>query len=192
MDLRHIERYLLFTAVLIQFASCKKDEKSFVPVTGEYLPLQVHNFWEIKDRNKITITGTQVFENKTYYIVSDGSLISYYRNEKDKIYRKNGLSGGESLLYDFTASVNQEWNYELDGGTWNVKLLSKTDTVTINHTQVLNCYRFYFDNPMVADEENTVWLAPGIGFIKVKCMYCISNDQTLLRAEINKQLITFP
>lgn len=181
---------LLASTLVISF-SCTKEEKYIIPLSGDYLPMQIENYWEIKDAGKITITGTKVLDNKQYYVFSEGTFDKLYRNENNKIYTISAF-GNEYLIYDLKASVNEVWQYQIDGTIWNAQLQSKTDTITINNTKITNCYRFYFDSPLMADDENTVWLAPGIGFIKIQCMYCISNDQTLINAKINNQIIRFP
>lgn len=189
--MKNLFLFILLVSTLLLAYSCKKDEKQIIPLNGEYLPIQLENYWEIKDAAKITITGTKVLDNKLYYVFSNGTYDKLYRNENNKIYTISAF-GNEYLIYDLTASVNEIWQYQIEGITWNAQLQSKTDTITINNTKIPNCYRFYFDNLQMADEENSVWLAPGIGFIKIQCMYCISNDQTLIKANIDNQIIRFP
>lgn len=179
---------LILTAFLFTI-SCKKDDTS--PIKQEYLPMQVQNYWEIQDYVKYTITGTKVLDHKTYFVFVQGSDTSYYRNENNKIYVRRA-SGNESVKFDLTADASQAWEFQ-DGGTaWNVSRSNTTDTITINNTKIPNCYQFTFDLPMTVDATHSIWLAPGIGFIKMTCGFCPYPFLNLRKAKINNQEITFP
>ena len=184
---------LLVTAALalLLFASCKKEVTNKVPVNGDYLPMQVGNYWEIQDFIKYNITGTKIIDNKTYYIFVQESDTSYYRNYDNKIYvrRSNTV---ESVKFDLTANTGSKWEFIDRGTAWNVTMSSKTDTITINNTKIPNCYNFFFDIPMGADDEHSIWLAPGIGFINMTCGFCAYPSLKLRKASINNVEITFP
>jgi len=178
----------LFTVTAFFFAaSCTKEEASNVPVSGDYLPMQVQNNWEIEHTEKMTITGTKVFDNKTYFEFIQGTDTNYYRNENNKIYCRRSTEA-ESVKFDLTAGVDKSWQF----GSWTVSLVSKTDTVLVNHTKIPNCYQFFFDIPMAADDEHSIWLAPGIGFIRIDCGFCPYPFLNLIKANINNVEITFP
>jgi len=49
---------------------------------------------------------------------------------------------------------------------WYATLTSKTDTIHLDNYTFYNCYRFFFDIPMMADDEHVIWLAPDIGFVE--------------------------
>jgi hypothetical protein len=178
---------LLVVAILFMAVSCKKDENTLVPDTGEYLPLQIDNYWLIDHYDQIDITGTQVLDNKTYFVLVQGTDTNYYRNVNNKIYvRRSDVS--ESVKFDLTADVNESWQFQ----GWIVTMASKTDTITINNTKIPNCYHFFFDIPMVVDDEHSIYLAPGIGFINMTCGFCPYPALKLVKANINNVEITFP
>lgn len=184
-------RFLVTSLTIIIFTSCKKDVTIKVPVSGDYLPMQVGNYWEIQDLIKYNITGTKIIDNKMYYVFVQEGDTSYYRNDNNRIYvRRSGTA--ESVKFDLTADTGSKWEFK-DGGTvWHVTMSSKTDTVTINNTKIPNCYNFFFDIPVAVDDEHSICLAPGIGFIRITCGFCPNNSLNLLKAVINNTEITFP
>ncbi len=187
--MKNLFEFISCIAVLLLLAACTKDESAAVPMAGDYLPMQAGNYWEIEHTPKIIITGTKVIDNKTYFEFIQAMDTTYYRNENGKIYARN-IAGAESVKFDLTANVNETWTYN-SGAEWIVKMVSKTDTLLINHTKVPNCYHFFFDIPSAADEEHGIWLAPGIGFIKLDCGFCPYPFLNLEKANINKEEITF-
>lgn len=179
--------YLLFVATLVFVVSCKEDERPSIPDAGEYLPLQVNNFWLIDHFGQLTVIGNKVIENKTYFALVQGTDTNYYRNENNKIYvRRTDVD--ESVKFDLTVGVNESWQFQ----GWTVSLVSKTDTIAINNTKIPNCYHFFFDIPMSVDAAHSIWLAPGIGFIKMTCGYCPYPSLNIIKANINNVEITFP
>ena len=183
-------KILLYASSFLLAAACAKDESASVPMAGDYLPMQSGNYWEIEHTPKITITGTKVIDDKTYFEFIQTPDTTYYRNEDGKIYARH-LTENESVKFDLTAKVKDTWTYNT-GDEWIVKMVSKTDTLLINHTKVPNCYHFFFDIPGAVDEEHSIWLAPGIGFIKLDCGFCPYPFLNLEKANINKLEITFP
>jgi hypothetical protein len=183
---------ILFLIISFLAVSCMKEDSAFIPLTGDYLPMQINNYWDIEHSSRITITGTRVIENKTYFEFVQDSDTTYYRNENNKIFCRR-LTHPESVLFDLTAHVDETWKYQPWNETmaWNITLVSTSDTVLINHTKIPNCYHFYFDIPGAADEEHGIWLAPGIGFIKKDCGFCPYPFLNLIKAKINDKEITF-
>jgi hypothetical protein len=184
---------LLVTAALtiLILSSCKKEVTNKVPVTGDYLPMQVGNYWEIQDFTKYNITGTKIIDFKTYYIFVQQNDTSYYRNDNNKIYVRRSNTN-ESVKFDLTANTGETWEFKDGGTSWNVTLTSKTDTITINNTKIPNCYNFFLDLPQAVDDEHAIWLAPGIGFINMTCGFCAYPSLKLQKARINNTEITFP
>jgi hypothetical protein len=178
---------ILFASSFVFATSCKKEESANIPMSGDYLPMQVQNYWEIEHTEKIVIASIKVIDNKTYFEFIQASDSSYYRSENNKIYCRK-LTEPESVKFDLSANVDESWKYQ----SWNVKMVSKTDTLLVNHTKVPNCYHFFFDIPMMVDEEHSIWLAPGIGFIKMDCGFCPYPYLNLIKAGINNVEITFP
>ena len=184
--------YAFISAVVffLLAVGCSKEQSASIPMAGDYLPMQAGNYWELEHTSKISITSTRDIDNKTYFAFVQATDTTYYRSEYGKIYARH-LTGNESVIFDLTANVNESWTYN-SGAEWTVKMVSKTDTILINHTKVPNCYHFFFDIPGVADDEHGIWLAPGIGFIKLDCGFCPYPFLNLQKASINKEDITFP
>lgn len=181
--------FIFTVAFSLLAVACSKDESAYVPTAGEYLPMQVGNYWEIEYTPKIYVSGIKVIDNKTYFEFVQTPDTIYYRNENGKIFARH-LNEAESVKFDLTANVNATWTYT-SGADWIVKMVSKTDTLLINHTKVPNCYQFFFDMPMAADDEHSIWLAPGIGFIRLDCGFCPYPFLNLEKANINNGVITF-
>jgi hypothetical protein len=78
-----------------------------------------------------------------------------------------------------------------DDHAWHVTLFSKDDTVKTGDYTFLNCYRFLFDIPEMADEERVVWLAPGIGFIEEFYPGGTADRKVLTKARIDDVEIAF-
>lgn len=160
-------------------------------MNGDYLPMQVNNYWEFQNNSQIAITGTKMIDGKMYSVFVQGSDTSFYRNVANKIYVRRS-TGDESVKFDLSANVRGEWEYQDGRGTtWMVRLSSKTDTVVLNNTKIPNCYRFFFDIPMAVDDEHDILLAPGIGFVKMTCGECLYSPINLRKANINENEITF-
>lgn len=181
-----IPSFFFLVVTILLASSCAKEESISIPMSGDYLPMQVQNYWEIEHTDKISIINTKVIDSKTYFEFLQGADTTYYRSENNKIYARKS-TGTEAVKFDLTASTNGRWNFH----DWNVTLVSKNDTLLINHTKIPNCYHFFFDVPMMADEEHSIWLAPGIGFIKIDCGFCPYPFLNLVKARVNNVEITF-
>ena len=92
-----------------------------------------------------------------------------------------------SIKFNFSANVNETWNYN----SYDAKLVSKTDTIIINDKKIYNCFQFYYDVPIMVDEEYSIWLAPGIGFIQEQCGECLHQIRKLDNAKIGSQYIDY-
>jgi hypothetical protein len=179
---------LLIASIVVSFymTSCHKDDK-IITSTNEYLPLEVGNYWILDYSGKKEIIGTKTINNKTYFILLYQGDSSYFRIENDKVYAIENSEMKESVKFDLSAHVNETWNYD----SWTVKLLSRSDTITINNKKIANCYRFYFDVPLLSDEEHSISLAPGIGFIQEQCGFCIHQVRKLNKARIRGREIEY-
>lgn len=176
---------ITLSVITIFFQSCKKEPAKII-LTDDYMPLEVGNFWQFDNSVKEEIIGTKIINNKTYFILAYQNDTAYYRSENNKIYViENNMS--ESLKFDLTARVNDTWKYN----SYNVTLSSRSDSVTINSHKIYNCLRFYFDIPVYVDDEYSIWLAPGIGFIQQVCGECIYPLRQLNAAKIGDQNIDF-
>ncbi len=181
-----IQSVFIWVVIFLLASSCSKEDALNIPMSGDYLPMQVQNYWEIEHTDKISIINTKVIDNKTYFGFLQGTDTTYYRSENNKIYARQS-GGDEAVKFDLTSNAKGSWSFN----DWNVTLVSKNDTLLINHTKIPNCYHFFFDVPMVADEEHSIWLAPGIGFIKKDCGFCPWPFLNLVKARVNNVEITF-
>ena len=184
-NMRTIRLPIVLAYFSIYLLSCNKEDEK-VTLTNDYLPLETGNYWQLDYTGKEEIVGTKLINNNTYYLLQFQNDTMYYRIENDKILVIEHVEN-ESVKFDLTANVNDTWNYN----SYLVKLTSKTDTITINNQKILNCYQFYFDVPVMADEEHSIWLAPGIGFIQEQCGECLHQIRKLAVARIDGQIINF-
>ena len=89
---------------------------------------------------------------------------AYYRIEDDNVFVIEHTDDA-AIKFDLSAETNMTWMYN----SYRVSLISKNDTININNHKITNCYHFYFDVPVMVDEEHCIWLAPEIGFIQEQC-----------------------
>jgi hypothetical protein len=178
---------ILIAIVIISslLQSCKKESGKII-LTDDYLPLEVGNYWQLDYTDKEEIIGTKIINNKTYFILVSLNDTTYLRKENDKIFAIENMAD-ESIKFDLSANVHDTWKYDL----YNVTLVSKTDSITINNYKIYNCYQFYFDVPIMVDEEHSIWLAPGIGFIQESCGECLHQIRKLDKARIGGQNIDY-
>jgi hypothetical protein len=175
----------LITGILIVcicMHSCKKNNDAPITVS-EYFPLTVGNFWKLEHTEKLEVTGTKTLNNKLYFVLKWYSDTTCYRVENDKIFVIDH-SSNESVKFNLAANVNSTWNYD----SYEVTLVSKTDSINIHEHKYYNCYHFYFNAPGVVDEEHSIWLAPGIGLIQESCGECMYPIRKLDTAKIGGQL----
>lgn len=176
---------IVLSTISIFLQSCKKEPVKII-LTDDYLPLEVGNYWQLDYTDKKEIIGTKIINNKSYFILKYLSDTTYYRIENDKIFViENNKS--ESVKFDLSANVHDTWKFNL----YNVTLSSRTDSITMNNHKIYNCLAFYFDVPIMVDEEHFIWLAPGIGFIQETCGECIYPVRKLAMARIAGQNINF-
>ena len=177
---------LLFILLLLGINSCddKEDEQNILTI--DYFPLEIGNYWQLDYSDRKEIIKTETIDNKTYFVLVYNKDTAFYRTENNKIIVKNSPHS-EAVKFDLTANENDTWSYN----SWTVKLVSKTDTIVIKDKKVINCYHFYFDIPMMADDEHGIWLAPGIGYIQEQCGECLHQIRKLDIAQIGGQIIDY-
>lgn len=176
---------LLFVISLIFIVSCKKEDET-ISMTNEYLPLEKGNYWQLDYLAKSEIIGTKEIENKIYYLMLNENDTSYYRIENNKVYVIEH-EGNESVKFNLSANVNDTWNYN----SYEVTLISKTDTIIVNDTKFYNCLQFYYDIPGMADDDHSIWLAPNVGFVQEMCGECFYQIYKLDKSKINGQEIDY-
>jgi len=171
---------VLFLIPILILSACHSDD---LPITQDYLPLQIGNYWNFKSINEPgnntfvhrEVVRISVIDNREYYLLVDsaryGDTIykdsSYYRVASDGnvfVFRKN-QSGLEDNRFRLNGNDGDTWSYQR-GDDGKVTISLSVSTLTINNKEIKNCKGYYLDVERWADEENTVTLAPGIGFVK--------------------------
>lgn len=183
---------------LFVLASCTKD--AALPVSVDYFPLQVGNFWEMSFVGTRTIDQIVTLDGKDYYrmvsvrVWKSGTVTKdtvFYRKVEGKVYQRGTKSTDEILRFDLSASSGQTWTYPKDPATtfnphpWNVTLRTVSDTVHLGNDTLRSCYRYLFDIPQSADEESNIYLAPGIGIVKEVWLGGSPDRIALKRSKIN-------
>jgi hypothetical protein len=183
--MRTLRLLIVWLNIFLYLLSCNKEDEKMT-LTNNYLPLKSGNYWQLDYTDREEIVGTKIINNKTYYLLQYQNDTSYYRIENDKIFVIEN-NQNESVKFNLRANVNDTWNYN----SYKVKLTSKTDIITINGHKIINCYQFFFDVPVMVDEEHSIWLAPGIGFIQEQCGECLHQIRKLDEARIDGQIIHY-
>jgi hypothetical protein len=179
-------KFTLLLMIALLMIACDKNESEIIILSGDYFPLEIGNYWQFENSGKKEVIGTDTIDSKAYFILATNNDTSYYRKVNNKIYVTE-YGEDEGLKFDLNANINDTWSY----GTYTVKLVSKSDTMKINGHKITGCYQFFFDVPEWIDEEHTIWLAPGIGFIQNYCGLCYDQTTQLAKACIGGQLIKF-
>ena len=141
-----------------------EDKPTVIKPENDYLPLANGNYWKMSHGEKWIIDGTKVVDGREFFILKDDEHEFLYHKEGGKIWVKE-FDDPPGVKFDLDANVNDTWKYN----KWNIILISKTDSVTIHNHLICNCYHFYLDIPLMTDDEHSIWLATGIGFVKEEC-----------------------
>jgi hypothetical protein len=183
-----MKKFIFSALIAFSLFSCKKDDPAVDSGLKDYFPLEVGNKWEFEYDETIEVIGTTTISGKTYFALKGNYDTTYYRVESDKVYFINRkVSDSEKIIFKLGASKDQIWDY----GEYKVKMVSKTDTITINNKKIANCYQFFFDIPVVVDDEHSIWLAPEIGFIQEQCGECLHSVRKLKKAKIGGKEIEY-
>ncbi len=197
----------LFLCCIIFLIGC--DEDSYINTELKtYLPLQIGNTWTFESTNKNTndplyfkrvaaqvnlnnhsyyqiISGSsrpvEVIYDTTYYRIGDEGFVYSMRmndNKEENVFRLNGQDG-DGDTWSYSAENNDE-------GAISISLL----TVDLANKKLRNCKAYYYDIYQWADEEHTVTLAAGIGFVK-EYSDAWGNGMILKSATINGHEINF-
>jgi hypothetical protein len=167
------------------FISCTKDDEPETK-TLNYLPLKTGNYWQLFDSPRTEVLGSTVKDGKTWFLVTRGTDTSLYRFENNRIFViEDNLSS--ALMFDLSAGVNDSWNYH----DWKITLSSKSDTIRLKDTVLTDCYEFFFDIPGYVDDEHSIWLAPGLGFVREQCGECVHPQRSLAEAKIDGHIFYF-
>ncbi|WP_235298777.1 hypothetical protein [Portibacter marinus] len=161
--------FILQFAFLIILISCTKEIDE---AAADYFPLHVGNEWDYIKGLQVLIDVKETINGKEYFRFIEsydtGTDTSYYRNERNKIYKTTG-NGHEYLLFDLEKRVGKHWKLSFTPDTefeYKAEIQDKNYRLeTSNHT-FENCYHFYYDFPDAIDDEFSIFLAPGIGIVQ--------------------------
>jgi hypothetical protein len=143
-------------------------------LTGQdYFPAAVGNYWTYRsvflisvNTVRVTVTGTQVFDNETCFI------FDYYRMgnsvpflaEQQKVYMV--VNDEKRLLYDFAAEAGDSWEAPDPPGSvsGSMRLVSRTESASVPAGVFDQCCHFH--HSIDASNYYDEWFAPGVGLVK--------------------------
>lgn len=135
-----------------------------------YFPLSVGNRWIFSEGGMAwSVTESVRLDSFTYFRLNNlppyGPCLVRFTQD-GKLFVKDG--DREQLWLDFTRELGKRWPVTDPSGNlaWEVELESRTDTVDTPAGSFGACYRFWF-HFRGTDNDWAIWLAPGIGPVKV-------------------------
>ncbi len=142
-----------------------------------FLPIGQGNSWTFRfntpsgpDSMTFAITDTLERSGKTYNRVESPLNFEYLRYDgAGHVFQYLPRVEREILLFDFTAEApdTHRINLPQDGLLFDVILRSRSDVVEVPAGRFENCLHFTLDYlPDVIDDEQEVWLAPQVGFVR--------------------------
>ncbi len=140
-------------------------------------PLQVGTRWRFQglpmaystpSAPREVIKDTMMANGKRYAAIlyEGGSGIEYQRTQNDSVFIYNIYSRSESLLYRFNLN-------EKDTVVTITDRYPATDIILVDTTIVhifgtsRRVFKFLIDTRLMVDEEKTIWIADGIGVIRI-------------------------
>lgn len=137
----------------------------------------------------LTLEGKEYFELESSYNGVESS--DYYRKEGFKVYIKYGIDSEEKLLYDFSAKKGNSWGSDMI----QTGLSTRSASLAINGVNLTDCFVFNTFSPdnQVQDADLSVYLAPGIGLVKMVCGECYGGNggKVIKEAKIGNETIKF-
>lgn len=146
----------------------------------DYLPLEIGNYWDFKSVNGASedvvqhreVKSVVQMNNSEYYLVtssypdSQGAVDSaYYRVGDDgnvHVYRRT--ADREELRFKLLAGAGDAWTYPAFDDVMTVT--TSVGPLQMKGGTVENCKHYYYNVDTWADEEHTITLGPGIGFVR--------------------------
>ncbi len=178
--------------LLLALSSCQEDA-DLANAASTYFPQQIGNWWEYEGTRR-EIVDTLQWQGLSYYVwattysSNNDAYVdtAYYRVDQDqRVYVKYDITQAESLLFDFSLDAGE--TLEADGK--KITLTSTKANIKPSNTQISDCFSFYYDIPGLADDEHTIYLAPGIGIVSTVPDYGI--PQKLSSAFVGGKMDTF-
>jgi hypothetical protein len=184
---RQIMRKLVLLSFLFSGCYYHQSAEPVIPSDQSYLPLEIGNSWDFQPLGSLSGASIhrEVFDvltsqsmGHTYYLLVTHSTVpppglpirpdsAYYRiDDNGFVYiLRTDRAYTEDNRLRLNAKNGDTWTYPVDD-TSNAKITVTSGSLEIGNTQIANCKSYYFDVLNWADEENTITLAPGIGFVK--------------------------
>jgi hypothetical protein len=198
-------RYLLSVACMaLIFLACTEDEKDGIIETNSYLPLRVGNYWDYEVvtykssyiRREYVRTTIKRNGDRYYEVVGGPLAVSasihydtayYHIDNNGYVYCWRAGWENEENLYRLFASHGDQWSFKSNFGD-RATVESFYTTVEIGEKEIPECKGYFYDVPMIVDEENTGYLAPGIGCVGTTSMWQV---KVLKKAFVNGIEYTF-
>jgi len=201
-------RALILILMMAVVVGCHYDSITYeIPMTKNYLPLEVGNYWNFKttggsptqvDLHREVVSLVTINNNQYYLLVN--SLLDANQVYKDSTYYRIEDNG---FVYTYRKSQPdfEENPFRLNGtnhDTWTFPMQGKDQTqmtltfgsLWLGNVEIADCKSYFFNVPKIADEEYTITLAPGIGFVK-EYSDAWGVGQVLQSARINGQVFKF-
>ena len=168
-----------FTLFLI---GCQEDNSSIDTGSDRYLPLEVGKTWIFRslpqnnnDRKTFRRVIAEVnLDNRIYAQVVSGwhdaeEVINdtvYYRvDDKGFVYSRRKYNDTEENKFRLNAEDGDTWTYPIENNDLVAITLSVVD-VELKIKRLQNCKAYFRDVSPWVDEEYTITLAKGLGFVK--------------------------
>jgi len=180
-----MRKLILFVGLAL--CGCYSDSIDFgLHSDQSYLPLEVGNSWDFRPlgssgdatiHREVVGTINREADGHTYYLLVTTSLAkppalpirpdtAYYRIDDDGyVYILRDYNNYVDKRFKLNAKNGNTWTYPVDDHS-NAKITVTVSSVEVGSTTIANCKSYYYDVLNWADEENTITLAPGIGFVK--------------------------
>lgn len=179
-----MRKWLAILSCICVLWGCDDRDKELyngIPSAG-YLPLEEGNYWDFKDINAKRsgvvlhreVRGLTRVNGREYYLVTSGSASTgsyidsaYYRTEANGdvyLYRKGTTE--EVLKFKLFAREGDTWTYPASDNDEVMNVSVHIGPVDAGSTTVDNCKNYYYNVNEWADEEHTITLAQGVGFIR--------------------------
>jgi len=200
---------VLMVAIL---AGCEYNNVTYKekePATENYLPLKIGNYWNFQatgpSQGQSTIqihrevASLVTINNHEYYLLITSSSgnnytyqdSSYYRIDSNSfvyIYRKSNPNF-EDNRFRLNGDDHDTWSFPVEGND-DAHITLTVGSVTLGNVELTKCKSYFYDVIQWADEEYTITLAPGIGFVK-EYSNAWGLGQVLTSAKINGQVFSF-
>jgi len=203
-------RNVVIVVMIAVLAGCEYHNVSYeIPTIENYLPLKVGNYWNFESisfsqgqsSNQIhrEVASTATINNHEYYLLITTSTNDYYTYKDSSYYRidhngyvyiyRKSSPNYEDNRFRLNGNDHDTWSYPVEAGD-QAQVTLTVESVTLGNVTLTNCKSHYYNVIQWADEENTITLAPGIGFVK-EYSNAWGLGQELKSAMIDGQVFNF-